>query len=606
MKVVRPPTRPGVGEVEDRPEVAEAVLDRGAGEGEPGAGADAPQHLGRLVGVVLDGLGLVEHEAVPVVLLEGLDVAHGGAVGGDDDVGAGHLRLQLLGRGPGRTVVHDDPQAGREASRLGGPVADDGRRRDHQRRTAAHGAGEVGEHGGRLAEAHVEGEAAAELDGVEEAEPAERLGLVRAQLADEALGPGDRRRRGGAGLLEQVGDPAAALHGEAGAEGRALEADDLAQDLGAGQLLGAGPLGEGGGGLLEVDAVELHPLAVRPHERAGLGGQPGDVGGGELDVVEHRRPAHVAELVGADHRLAGGLDEEAQRRRGLAARQRRHPHLEAGRLEGRAGDGHQLPRLVLAQVHLAAAQAAGAPELVVQALEPDDLVGEVLRALAVGEGLLDREQPALGAPAEHGQEPGVAAVGRVELDDEGGLGHAAHLVRPLVEPLRHLGAGGDRGRERRAVEAGDEGLADVGGVADHRRGGRPLELLARLQGDGVDHGADHLEGDGARILAGQHGDRAGHGAGEAADVAVVDPGRRPAHGEVHDLALGVAVGAQAGDDAALGDEPDGRHRDPPEPADARAHAVLVALAAADGDHQPAERLLDGDRQRGGLEAVGQA
>ena len=64
-----------------------------------------------------------------------------------------------------------------------------------ERRAVAGGAGEVGEHGRRLAEAHVEGEAAAELDGVEEAEPGERLGLVAAQLAVEALGRGDRLGR---------------------------------------------------------------------------------------------------------------------------------------------------------------------------------------------------------------------------------------------------------------------------------------------------------------------------------------------------------------------------------------------------------------------------
>ena len=176
-------------------------------------------------------------------------------------------------------------------------------------------------------------------------------------------------------------------------------------------------------------------------------------------------------------------------------------------------------------------------------------------------------------------------------------------LRPLVEPLRHLGAGGDRRRERRAVEAGDEGLADVGGVADHRRRGRALELLARLQRDRVHDGADHLERDRARVLAREHRDRAGHGAGEPADVAVVDPGRRPAHVQVHDLALGVPLGPQAGHDAALGHQPDRRDGDPPEPADARADAVLVALTAADGDDQPAERLFDGDRQRGGAQAV---
>ena len=64
--------------------------------------------------------------------------------------------------------------------------------------------------------------------------------------------------------------------------------------------------------------------------------------------------------MGADDRVAGRLGEQAQPGRRLAARQRRHPHLEAGGLERRAGDGHQLPRLGLAQVHLAAAQAARA------------------------------------------------------------------------------------------------------------------------------------------------------------------------------------------------------------------------------------------------------
>ena len=95
-----PADQAGVGEVEDRPEVAEAVLDRRAGERQLRAGVDAPQLLGRLVGVVLDGLRLVEHEPLPVVLLERLDVAHGGAVGGDHHVGAGDLGLELLGRRP--------------------------------------------------------------------------------------------------------------------------------------------------------------------------------------------------------------------------------------------------------------------------------------------------------------------------------------------------------------------------------------------------------------------------------------------------------------------------------------------------------------------------
>ena len=186
----------GVGEVEDRPQVAEAVLDRRAGEGEPGAGVDAAQLLGGLVGWVLDGLGLVEHEPVPVVLLEGLDVADGGAVGGDDDVGAGDLGVELVGRRPGLrrggrrpggSGVNRAASAAQLPTTAGGAMTRAG--------PLAGGAGEVGEHGRRLAEAHVEGEAAAELDGVEEAEPGQRLGLVAAQLADEALGRGDRLGR---------------------------------------------------------------------------------------------------------------------------------------------------------------------------------------------------------------------------------------------------------------------------------------------------------------------------------------------------------------------------------------------------------------------------
>ena len=55
----------GVGEVEDRPQVAEAVLDRRAGEREAAAGRDAAQLLRGLVGRVLDGLRLVEDDAVP-------------------------------------------------------------------------------------------------------------------------------------------------------------------------------------------------------------------------------------------------------------------------------------------------------------------------------------------------------------------------------------------------------------------------------------------------------------------------------------------------------------------------------------------------------------
>ena len=119
MKVERGPDQARVGEVEDGPEVAQAVLDRGAGEGDAGAGRDAAQLLGGVVGRVLDGLGLVEHHPPPLPGGQGLDVAHRGAVGGDDHVGVGHHRGQLVGAGAGRAVVDHHPQPGGEAGRLG-------------------------------------------------------------------------------------------------------------------------------------------------------------------------------------------------------------------------------------------------------------------------------------------------------------------------------------------------------------------------------------------------------------------------------------------------------------------------------------------------------
>ena len=50
MKVGAPADQAGVGEVEDRPQVAEAVLDRRAGQRQARPGRDAPQLAGRLAG----------------------------------------------------------------------------------------------------------------------------------------------------------------------------------------------------------------------------------------------------------------------------------------------------------------------------------------------------------------------------------------------------------------------------------------------------------------------------------------------------------------------------------------------------------------------------
>ena len=232
-----------------------------------------------------------------------VDVAHRGAVGRDDDVGVRDLGRDLVGRGAVRAVMHDDAQTRGEARRFGGPVPDDGGRRDHERGPGPGAGEEVGEHRRRLAETHVEREATAEPGLVEEAEPRQRFGLVAAELADETVRRRGRRRRDVGRGLEQLGRPTATDDRHAARERRTFDAEREAQRLRAGELGGVGPFRERVGRGLQIGLVERDPTPTRPDERPRFARQPRDVGRGELDVVEHRRPAHVGELVRADRRL---------------------------------------------------------------------------------------------------------------------------------------------------------------------------------------------------------------------------------------------------------------------------------------------------------------
>ena len=143
---------------------------------------------------------------------------------------------------------------------------------------------------------------------------------------------------------------------------------------------------------------------------------------------------------------------------GRRAGQRRHPHLEPGRLQLGAVDGHQLPRLVLAQHDLAPAHGPGPEQDGQQPLEPDQLVGQRSGRAAVAERHLDGQQLPRGARAEHREEPGAAGVRRFELHDEAGPARRRHRPRPLLEPAGHLAGRARRDPEGGAVEAGGEGL----------------------------------------------------------------------------------------------------------------------------------------------------
>ena len=228
-----------VGEVEDGPEVAEAVLDRRAGEGDADAGRDAAQLLGGLVGRVLDGLRLVEHDAVPLALGERLDVADRGAVGGDDDVGLGDLVVELVGRWPATAPwctttrssgVNRAASAAQLPTTAGGAMTSAG--------PLAGGAGEVGEHGRASCRGPCRGRGSrrARRRRGSRASRAPRPGSCAARRRSPrawSTGLGrDRRRpcssRSVAQPLPSTVTPPA--------ERRALEADGVAQDLGAGEL----------------------------------------------------------------------------------------------------------------------------------------------------------------------------------------------------------------------------------------------------------------------------------------------------------------------------------------------------------------------------------
>ena len=312
------------------------------------------------------------------------------------------------------------------------------------------GVGEhVGQHRRRLAEAHVEGEAAAEAAAVEEVEPGQRVGLVAAQLADEALGRGHRLAGDLLGLVQQVGGPAAAGDREAAGQRHALEPERVAQHLGAGELGRALPLGQRFGRGGQVGVVDRDPLAVRLHQWTGLRGQPGDLGRVELDVVEQHRPPDVGQLVGTDHRRRRRVGFESQRRRGPLGGQPGDPHVEAGRRQPAAEAGHELPGLVLAEDDLAAAVTTGAQQRREHPLEPGQL-GLGQASLVGGRGdqrAVEGHGVAVDAGGRHDQLPRVALVGRVELD------HELRRRRP-ASPAWPSGRGGGSARPRPAWRRG--------------------------------------------------------------------------------------------------------------------------------------------------------
>ncbi len=162
-------------EVEDRPDLAQAVLDGCPAQGETTIRAQALGRARRGAQRVLDLLGLVDDDVAPVDLLEHLLVAPQERVARDDHVGVLELVLPLAALGP---VPEGMAQRRREAVHLAEPVGHDARGGDDERleRLALaldlrvlvlHGE-QQGERLDRLAEPHVVGQDAAAADLVEE------------------------------------------------------------------------------------------------------------------------------------------------------------------------------------------------------------------------------------------------------------------------------------------------------------------------------------------------------------------------------------------------------------------------------------------------------
>src|SRR5690606_6741140 len=95
-------------EVEDGPDLAQAVFDRGASQGQAPARVELLGGLGRGALGVLDGLGFVEDRVVEFEATQELDVAPQERIAGDDDIDLLEVDLLFLAGG---AVPEGDAQA---------------------------------------------------------------------------------------------------------------------------------------------------------------------------------------------------------------------------------------------------------------------------------------------------------------------------------------------------------------------------------------------------------------------------------------------------------------------------------------------------------------
>ena len=157
----------GLDEINDAPEIEQAIFQRRAGQGEALLGFQLLDRLGHLRARVLDELRFVEDDRAEGEFLQSFQVAPQQGVVGDDHVVLRNLFAQVV---PRRAAFqHQHFQMRREAVGFAPPVVQHGGRANDQRglgflAVALVQPGEPGQRLQRFAQTHVVGQNAAELD----------------------------------------------------------------------------------------------------------------------------------------------------------------------------------------------------------------------------------------------------------------------------------------------------------------------------------------------------------------------------------------------------------------------------------------------------------
>ncbi len=176
-------------EVDLRPQFAQMVFQRRAGEADVARGAQTEQRAARLGARVFHLLRLVQHDQRERLPAQGDHIARQQRVAGQHDVLRAELGKLLRALRP---VQGQHAQRRREAGDLRLPVRNQAGRHHDQRRLAQRAAlfqrQQVGDQLQRLAQPHVVGEYAADAGLGQCVEPAQAFALVRPQLHREPVG----------------------------------------------------------------------------------------------------------------------------------------------------------------------------------------------------------------------------------------------------------------------------------------------------------------------------------------------------------------------------------------------------------------------------------